>query len=194
MQCWQASRLPERDVPAVSMRYRNGPARQSPTYIAENSFDLGRLLTSLVGSRAGRRPRHRSPPGASQRRRREDRAHGDATLCEEHVETVYRYALRLAGRTDLAEDLTQETMLRGWRNRQQAARSAGGPRVAAANRDQRVDRPVAAKRSFGRDCWRASRPALADCRSVWPTNARTCDWRWPRWTSCRRGNGRCCTW
>jgi RNA polymerase sigma-70 factor (ECF subfamily) len=30
---------------------------------------------------------------------------------------VYRYALRLARQPDLAEDLTQETILRGWRNR-----------------------------------------------------------------------------
>lgn len=30
---------------------------------------------------------------------------------------VYRYALRLAGRADVAEDLTQETLLRGWRSR-----------------------------------------------------------------------------
>jgi RNA polymerase sigma-70 factor (ECF subfamily) len=36
---------------------------------------------------------------------------------EEHVGTVYRYALRLAGRTDLAEDLTQETLLLAWRSR-----------------------------------------------------------------------------
>jgi RNA polymerase sigma-70 factor, ECF subfamily len=36
---------------------------------------------------------------------------------EDHVGSVYRYALRLAGRPDLAEDLTQETFLRGWRNR-----------------------------------------------------------------------------
>jgi RNA polymerase sigma-70 factor (ECF subfamily) len=36
---------------------------------------------------------------------------------EEHVGTVYRYALRLTGRVDAAEDLTQETMLRGWQNR-----------------------------------------------------------------------------
>jgi RNA polymerase sigma-70 factor, ECF subfamily len=36
---------------------------------------------------------------------------------EEHVGSVYRYALRLAGRPEVAEDLTQETMLRGWRNR-----------------------------------------------------------------------------
>ncbi len=37
---------------------------------------------------------------------------------EEHVGSVYRYALRLSGRPDLAEDLAQETLLRGWRNRQ----------------------------------------------------------------------------
>jgi RNA polymerase sigma-70 factor (ECF subfamily) len=37
-------------------------------------------------------------------------------LLEQHVETVYRYALRLAGRTDVAEDLAQETLLRGVRN------------------------------------------------------------------------------
>jgi DNA-directed RNA polymerase specialized sigma24 family protein len=36
---------------------------------------------------------------------------------EEHVAMVYRYALRLAGRTDVAEDLTQETLLRAWRSR-----------------------------------------------------------------------------
>jgi RNA polymerase sigma-70 factor, ECF subfamily len=36
---------------------------------------------------------------------------------EEHVGSVYRYALRLTRRPDLAEDLTQETLLRGWRNR-----------------------------------------------------------------------------
>jgi RNA polymerase sigma-70 factor (ECF subfamily) len=31
--------------------------------------------------------------------------------------TVYRYALRLTSRTDAAEDLTQETLLRAWRSR-----------------------------------------------------------------------------
>jgi RNA polymerase sigma-70 factor, ECF subfamily len=35
---------------------------------------------------------------------------------EQHVETVYRYALRLTRRPDLAEDLAQETLLRGWRD------------------------------------------------------------------------------
>ena len=45
---------------------------------------------------------------------------------EEHLGNVYRYALRLAGRPDIAEDLTQETMLRGWRHR----RKLRDPRVA----------------------------------------------------------------
>ncbi len=38
-------------------------------------------------------------------------------MLEEHVGTVYRYALRLAGRSDMAEELTQETLLRAWRGR-----------------------------------------------------------------------------
>jgi RNA polymerase sigma-70 factor (ECF subfamily) len=37
---------------------------------------------------------------------------------EEHVGAVYRYALRLAARPEAAEDLTQETLLRAWRNRE----------------------------------------------------------------------------
>jgi RNA polymerase sigma-70 factor (ECF subfamily) len=37
---------------------------------------------------------------------------------EEHVGSVYRYALRLTRRTESAEDLAQETMLRGWRQRE----------------------------------------------------------------------------
>ena len=36
---------------------------------------------------------------------------------EEHLGSVYRYALRLTGRPDLAEDLAQETWLRAWRSR-----------------------------------------------------------------------------
>lgn len=36
---------------------------------------------------------------------------------ESHVGMVYRYAMRLAGRADLAEDVTQETLLRAWRRR-----------------------------------------------------------------------------
>jgi RNA polymerase sigma-70 factor (ECF subfamily) len=38
-------------------------------------------------------------------------------IIEEHVGSVYRYAVRLTRRPDLGEDLTQETMLRGWRSR-----------------------------------------------------------------------------
>jgi RNA polymerase sigma-70 factor, ECF subfamily len=46
--------------------------------------------------------------------RRADARTGPAVThtLEDHLGTVYRYALRLAGRTDIAEDLTQETMLR----------------------------------------------------------------------------------
>jgi RNA polymerase sigma-70 factor (ECF subfamily) len=36
---------------------------------------------------------------------------------EAHLGTVYRYALRLTGRPDAAEDLTQETLLRAWQHR-----------------------------------------------------------------------------
>jgi hypothetical protein len=50
---------------------------------------------------------------------------------EEHVGSIYRYALRLTRRPDLAEDLTQETLLRGWRSWQgtQAARSVPARRT-----------------------------------------------------------------
>jgi RNA polymerase sigma-70 factor (ECF subfamily) len=36
---------------------------------------------------------------------------------EAHVGMVYRYAMRLVGRADLAEDIAQETLLRAWRRR-----------------------------------------------------------------------------
>jgi RNA polymerase sigma-70 factor (ECF subfamily) len=45
---------------------------------------------------------------------------------QQHAGSVYRYALRLAGRADLAEDLAQETLLRAWRNRDKLR----DPRVA----------------------------------------------------------------
>ena len=41
----------------------------------------------------------------------------DATLTA-HLDTIYRYALRLTHNPEQAQDLTQETMLRAWRNRQ----------------------------------------------------------------------------
>jgi RNA polymerase sigma-70 factor (ECF subfamily) len=47
---------------------------------------------------------------------------------EEHLGTVYRYALRLAGQADVAEDLAQETLLRAWRSRRQL-RDARAARV-----------------------------------------------------------------
>ena len=83
---------------------------------------------------------------------------------EEHVEAVYRYALRLTGRPDLAEDLTQETLLRGWRNRNKLRE----PRAArlwllriATNvwtDHLRKSKVQAAPR------WKSSRPALAGCQ------------------------------
>jgi RNA polymerase sigma-70 factor (ECF subfamily) len=45
---------------------------------------------------------------------------------EQHAGSVYRYALRLTGRLDLAEDLAQETLLRAWRSRDKLR----DPRVA----------------------------------------------------------------
>jgi RNA polymerase sigma-70 factor (ECF subfamily) len=36
---------------------------------------------------------------------------------EVHLGMVYRYALRLTGKAELAEDLAQETLLRAWRSR-----------------------------------------------------------------------------
>jgi RNA polymerase sigma-70 factor, ECF subfamily len=38
-------------------------------------------------------------------------------LLEEHVTPVYRFALRLTKDPHVAEELTQETMLRGWKQR-----------------------------------------------------------------------------
>ena len=39
------------------------------------------------------------------------------SLLDEHLDTVYRYALRLTRNADQASDLTQETMLRAWSKR-----------------------------------------------------------------------------
>lgn len=38
-------------------------------------------------------------------------------LLAEHADAVYRYALRLTGHSQAAQDLMQETLLRGWRAR-----------------------------------------------------------------------------
>ena len=39
------------------------------------------------------------------------------SLLDDHLDTVYRYALRLTRDADQASDLTQDTMLRAWRKR-----------------------------------------------------------------------------
>jgi len=49
-------------------------------------------------------------------------------LLEEYVPRVYRFALRLANDPHIAEDLTQETMLRAWRKRE-LLREPGAARV-----------------------------------------------------------------
>ena len=49
-------------------------------------------------------------------------------LLEQHLADVYRFALRLTGRPDMAEDLAQETVLRAWRSRDRL-REAGAGRV-----------------------------------------------------------------
>lgn len=45
-------------------------------------------------------------------------------LFEEHVPRVYRFALRLTGNKDDAEDLTQSTLLRAWNDRSQLRNSS----------------------------------------------------------------------
>jgi RNA polymerase sigma-70 factor, ECF subfamily len=47
---------------------------------------------------------------------------------ETHIPGVYRFLLRLSGDSDRAEDLTQETLLKAWKNRGQL-RNAGSARV-----------------------------------------------------------------
>jgi RNA polymerase sigma-70 factor, ECF subfamily len=47
-------------------------------------------------------------------------------LLQEWAPRVYRYALRLCGDAHTAEDLTQETMLRAWRNRQKLREQGAG--------------------------------------------------------------------
>lgn len=49
-------------------------------------------------------------------------------LLEEHVPGVYRFALRLTRNAHVAEDLTQETMLRAW-SKQQLLREPRAARV-----------------------------------------------------------------
>jgi RNA polymerase sigma-70 factor (ECF subfamily) len=75
-------------------------------------------------------------------------------LLVSHADAVYRYALRLTRSAPAAQDLTQETMLRGWRFR------------------SKLRDPTAARvwllriaTNLHRDQWRAARPAeplLAD--------------------------------
>jgi RNA polymerase sigma-70 factor, ECF subfamily len=61
-------------------------------------------------------------------RPRERRYHPVKALLEEYAPRVYRFALRLSGSHQDAEDLVQETFLRAWRHRGRV-REAGAVRV-----------------------------------------------------------------
>jgi len=61
---------------------------------------------------------------------------------EEHVGSVYRYALRLTRRPDLAEDLTQEILLRGLRSWQKLRDRRAHASLAVQDCYQHMDRPT----------------------------------------------------
>jgi RNA polymerase sigma-70 factor (ECF subfamily) len=63
---------------------------------------------------AAERPLHESRAGA---RSESTVTQPPFDALEAHVGMVYRYAMRLVGRADLAEDIAQETLLRAWRRR-----------------------------------------------------------------------------
>ena len=72
-------------------------------------------LSLVAGLRANPPAAERSVSDASLQ------GHQGATVVDEllaaHADVVYRYALRMAGDRQQAEDLAQETLLRGWRDR-----------------------------------------------------------------------------
>ena len=83
---------------------------------------------------------------------------------EAHAGTVYRYALRLSGRPDAAEDLTQETLLRGWKHRHALREDARCAALAAEDHTQPLVRRIAATKTTNADdrCG-AYLPAEAAC-------------------------------
>ena len=103
---------------------------------------------------------------------------------EMHAGTVYCYALRLTGRPDAAEDLTQETLLRGSKHRH-------------ALREERTARLWLLKITHNLWSDGLRRQKLRLERSMWasagklpaqrPTTARRSCWRWRR-TNRRRGS------
>ena len=77
-------------------------------------------LSKLAGPGKGRQTdaaRKLQPPLSPAARAESTVMQPPLDAVEQHVGSVYRYALRLAGRADLAEDLAQETLLRGWKSR-----------------------------------------------------------------------------
>ena len=78
------------------------------------------------------------------------------TLYRQHVQSVYRFALRCVSRKDLAEDLTSEAFLALFRNIDQHRRvTAAG--VAAHGRAQSRARPLATAGGGGTVCGRIDR-------------------------------------
>src|SRR5205823_15077281 len=94
-------------VPAEEPEYgRNllprGGTLHSPQRPEVIGFDLFARRSSIIGSPTGRRRGWHGPVSNS---------------LEAWVPRVYRFALRLSNDPDAADDLTQETFLRAWRQR-----------------------------------------------------------------------------
>jgi len=73
------------------------------------------LRLSLIAGREHAETQATSASRALQQQKGRDEA--VTSLLEEHVDAVFRYALRLTRDAQRAWDLTQETMLRGWQRR-----------------------------------------------------------------------------
>lgn len=73
------------------------------------------IRLSLIARREQTGPRAPSVPRALPQP--EGRGRAVDELLEEHVESVFRYALRLTRDREHAWDVTQETLLRGWQRR-----------------------------------------------------------------------------
>ncbi|MCA9231232.1 MAG: sigma-70 family RNA polymerase sigma factor [Planctomycetales bacterium] len=77
-------------------------------------------LSLIARQLAGQLPENRSTSGQSAERtlRTEEQSEPAVDLLlDEHLDTVYRYALRLTRDAEQAADLAQDTMLRAWRKR-----------------------------------------------------------------------------
>ncbi len=106
MRCWQLPRREIVDLP-FSPRSMTGGLNEEKIPLT----DAHPIRLNLIAGLAS------SPQPVVAAARIEPTVTPPFDAIEEHVGSVYRYALRLAGRPELAEDLTQETLLRGWKSR-----------------------------------------------------------------------------